>query len=198
MVSPRSGLAAWTSDSWANLCVSVTIESFVVRSRTASESLPLPHDRLVRSRRRCLWALAALVGLHVLAVRYEFAIVQAGWSLTVGQGAIQGTFPLERPLPATYAIRNEVIARVSGLPMEPWFQITAGVVFLASIPIWSLAVYPAVRVAWCAYQLSFHPGIAACERCGYDLGAARTGVCPECGWRRDWLRAFRRGLLDRF
>lgn len=172
--------------------------SGVARTHAAPDSPSLPHDRLVRSRRRCLWALAALAGLQILAVRYEFAIVQSGWSLTLGQGSIQGTFPLEKPLPSTYSIRNEVVARVSGLPIEPWFRFAAGVVFLASIPIWSLTAYPAARVVWCAYQLSFHPGIAKCERCGYDLGAARTGVCPECGWRRDWLRAFRRGLLDRF
>lgn len=176
----------------------MSIRFFVPTKPRFSDAVALPHDRLVRSRRRCLWALVSLSLFYLVACRFEASVVHAGWSLTLGQGAIQGSFPLRRPLPTTYNLRSAAIVRASGLPIEPWFRFDAGVVFFASIPLWALGVYPAARLAWCMYRLKFRVAVAKCERCGYDLGAARTGVCPECGWKRDWLRTFRRGLLDRF
>lgn len=169
----------------------------MARSARHSESTALPHDALVRSIRRCRWALVLWVAFFVVAAHWELGIVQSGWSLTLGQASIQATVPLKRPLPTSYAIRNESFARVSGLPVEQWPHVTPGVVLFVSLPLWMLGVYPVVRIAWCAHRLATVPAIAKCERCGYDLSSARTAACPECGWKRDWLRAFRRGLFDR-
>jgi len=156
------------------------------------------YERLIRSCRGCLWMLVAVMGLHLVAWRCEIGVVHGGWSVVLGQGSLQASLPLERPLPATFTVRNEVVARVSGLPIMWWFRVSTGVVIFASVPAWAIGVWPFARLCWCVRELRTRPAAGRCERCGYDLASGWSGRCPECGWSRDWLRAFRRGFLDRF
>lgn len=149
-----------------------------------------------RACRRSLWLLGVCFAVQVLSSRSEAALVHSGWSVGLGQGVLHLSIPLRRPLPSTYVMRSEVILRESGLPLELWPSLSTGVVLWVGVPVWMMGIIPAARLAWCLRSMRNGAPIARCERCGYDLNRSGTEVCPECGWRRDWLRRFRRGLLD--
>lgn len=155
----------------------------------------LPYVAMVRAQRRCFWALVALLLLHILSLWVEFGFAQNGWSLMLGQGALQGTCPRGRV--PTAITSPGLFARESVWPIVWWFQFGAGVLYSVAIPLWAIALAPFARLIFLIHYQLYRDRPARCEGCGYDLAAAQSGRCPECGWRRDWLKAFRRGLFDR-
>jgi hypothetical protein len=69
----------------------------------------------------------------------------------------------------------------SMLRLLPVRMTTMGVTFVF-VPLFPPAIVLVAISAWLWSQSRTHPG--QCCRCGYDLTGNTTGVCPECGVRR--------------
>ena len=71
-------------------------------------------------------------------------------------------------------------------PFSWWFDVyrvtaPSGTTFnFVSIPIWVLVVLFATPTIW-LWRGDWRKQPGLCIKCGYDLRANTTGICPECG-----------------
>jgi len=83
------------------------------------------------------------------------------------------------------ALGFEAVAAEEGSWKTAWAGTDRTADWSVTVPLWAVALAFAVRPAWCAaaWHRSARRRPGHCGKCGYDLTANVSGVCPECGRR---------------